>query len=287
MSIFTRPDVQEAVGLCVAIGALRDLVNHSLMDFRHLSESPGETEVVFKSSPHRDLFYIRLLDFVLEKGGGDLFGEARSCLTVLERTGANPLLSAPMHAQGLSEAASALRAWLDHVINPRLWLSSVGISVRLSVSRIALLRIIGNQAKHNAGRLTGVSKDVQRLLSDQGHSVSLAQIPFVLEDFRDHLGENIFIYYGTWIAQLVNDLAWAIHHYIEPVYRERIVKVDGALPGMYRFDPLPGVSPGSPEHMWFHKLLNEARTLPYVQPFRTPSYLKKKCSLEWESGGAA
>ena len=282
-----HPEVKEAIGLCVAFEALRDLVNHCFLDFRELADSPGQAEVVFKSTPHRDLFYIRLLDFTHEKGSKDLLGEPLSCLDVIERASANPRLSDPGPAQELAEAASSLRRWLDQVIHPKVWLGSVSINVRLSVTRIGLLRIVGNQAKHNAARLTSVCKQVQMLLDQQGNSLPLEQIPFVLDDLREQLGENIFIYYGSWLAELTNNLSWALYRYVEPVYRQHIVYVDGQLPGMYRFRPLPGVAPESLEHQWFHRLLNEARQMPYVQPFTAPHYLKTKSSLEWEDSGTA
>lgn len=280
-----QSEVQEAIGLCVAFQALRHLVNYNLMDFRDVEGAPGEMEVVFKSEPHRDLFYIRLLDFAHESGSKDLLGDALSCLAVIERAAASPRLFGTGPARELADAASALRAWLDQDIHPQFWLASVSLQVRLSVSRVALLRIIGNQAKHNTARLTSVCKQVHALFDQQGHPLPLNQIPFVLEDLREHLGENIFIYYGSWIAELINNLAWALYRHLEPVYHDHIVCVDGSLPGMYRFKPLPGVDPTSLEHLWFHRLLNEARARPFVRPFTAPHYLKARSSLEWESNG--
>jgi len=275
------PDTAEAIGLSVAFDALRDLVNHLLMDFLPLPD-PGEMEVHFKSSSQRDLFYIRLLDFVHESGSKDLLGEKLSCLEILERAGANPRLSDPHAAKELADAAAELRGWLELIIHPKFWLGGIDVNVRLSVTRLELLKIAGNQAKHNLARLTGVCWQVKKLLGQHGHDIPLAHIPFALDDFREHLGTNLFIYYGCWLAELMNNLTWALFHYVEPVYQRHIVHVDGPMPGAYRFAPLPGVTIDSPEHWWFHKLLNEARRPPCVRPFKTPWYLKQQSSLEWE-----
>lgn len=282
MSTPSSPETLEAIGLSVAFDALRDLVNRLLMEFLPLASYPGEMQVRFKSTPHRDLFYIRLLDFVHEGGSKELLGEKMSCLEVLEKAGAHPQLSDPGSALELASAAADLRSWLHEVIHPKFWLGSINVHARLSVTRLQLLKIAGNQAKHNLARLTGVSQQVQTLLAVHGHHVPLAQIPFALDDFREHLGENVFIYYGSWLAELINNVTWALYRYVEPVYHRHVVYEDGALPGMYQFIPLPGVDPNSPEHWWFHRLLNEARRQPYIPRFKTSRFLRAQSSLEWE-----
>lgn len=273
---------KEAISLCIAYEALGNLVNHSLMLFTPSTIILGEVEVRFHSTPHRDLFQIRLLDFVHERGDRSLLGDSISCLRAIEEACNNPTLGPRQSADDLSIAAAALRAWLDSPIRPRLWLSGLGLDVRPTVSRVELLTIAGNQSKHNLSRLTGVSRQVQSMLSAQGHEVALELIPFALDDLREHLGENIVIYYGTWAAELLNNLTWALHSYLEPIYKKHLIDMDGQMPGMYRFRPLPGVESDSPEHFWFHRLLNHARRQPCVRPFKCPSYLKEQCSLEWE-----
>lgn len=278
-------ETYEAIGLSVAFEALRSLVNHGLMHFAGVSSGPSEVEARFKSSTHRDLFHIRLLDFVHEPGDKDLLGEKLSCLGVLELAGAKPLLATADQGVVLAKAASDLRIWLDHEIVPKLWLARIDLEVRLSVSRLQLLKIAGNQAKHNLSRLTGVSMQIKKLLADNGHDVPLAQIPFVLDDFRAHVGENILIYYGSWAAELINNLTWALFRYIEPIYQQRIIRLEEETHGMYRFEPLPGVDPLSTDHCWLHRLLNEARSPPCVRPFTAARSFRGTSSLEWEYTG--
>lgn len=278
------PETLEVIGLSIAFEALKSMVNRSMLDVLHLSDGSGEVEVRFKSTPHRDLFYIRLLDFAHEGGSRRLLGTATdmSCLEILETVGSAPRLSTPESAQELAHAAAQLRTWLEHTVQPKFWLGEIDINARLSVTRLQLLKIVGNQAKHNMSRLTGVCGQVQKLLADNGHDVAFELIPFAIEDLRAHLGENMFIYYGSWLAELLNDLTWALYRYVRPIYQREIVFEEGPLPGFYRYEPLAGVDPKSPAHFWLYRLLNDARSTPYIPPFRASHYLKQQSGLEWE-----
>ncbi|MEN5204982.1 hypothetical protein ABE473_11020 [Stenotrophomonas sp. TWI700] len=278
------PETLEVIGLSIAFEALKSMVNRSMLDVLHLSDGSGEVEVRFKSTPHRDLFYIRLLDFAHEGGSRRLLGTATdmSCLEILETVGSAPRLSTPESAQELAHAAAQLRTWLEHTVQPKFWLGDIDINARLSVTRLRLLKIVGNQAKHNMSRLTGVCGQVQKLLADNGHDVAFELMPFAIEDLRAHLGENMFIYYGSWLAELLNDLTWALYRYVRPIYQRQIVFEEGPLPGFYRYEPLAGVDPKSPAHFWLYRLLNDARSTPYIPPFRASHYLKQQSGLEWE-----
>jgi len=281
-----NPAAREAIGLCIAAEALGDIVNHALLDFTPVNTRPGEMEVRFKSRAHRDLFLIRVLDFVHEKGASTLLGDKISCLGVLERAAAEQVLSPGAAADELASAAREARVWLEQPIRPKFWLGNIDADVRLNVTRLQLLRISGNQAKHNLARLTFVSRDLHALLAEHGYDVPIEKIPFALDDLREHLSENLFLYYGGWIAELMNNLAWAIHRYITPLYCRSYRSLDGEMEGMYRFEPPHGVEPNTVEHAWFHNLMNYARRNPHVQPFRTSRFLREQSSLEWDDQGS-
>lgn len=278
------PETLEVIGLSIAFEALKSMINRSMLDFLHLSDGSGEVEVRFKSTPQRDLFYIRLLDFAHERGSRRLLGTLKdmSCLEILEAAGSAPRLSTPESAQDLARAAAKLRTWLEHTVQPKFWLGEINVNAKLSVTRLQLLKIAGNQAKHNMSRLTGVCEQVQKLLGDNGYDVPFELMPFALEDLRAHLGKNMFIYYGSWLAELLNELTWALYRYVQPIYQRQIVFEEGPLPGFYRYEPLAGIDPKSPAHSWLYRLLNEARCAPYIPSFRASHYLKQKSGLEWE-----
>ncbi|MGV8960730.1 MAG: hypothetical protein ACOH1V_10120 [Stenotrophomonas sp.] len=111
------PETLEVVSLSIAFEALKSMINYSMLDVLHLSDVSGEVEVRFKSTPQRDLFYIRLLDFAHEGGSRRLLGTATdmSCLEILETVGSAPRLSTPESAQELAHAAAQLRTWLGKV----------------------------------------------------------------------------------------------------------------------------------------------------------------------------
>ncbi|QWT22082.1 hypothetical protein KPL74_08755 [Bacillus sp. NP157] len=272
------PAEREAIGLCVCTAALDDLVNHDLMQLT--INGDGEMEVRFHARAHRSLFLIRLLDFVSEKGSAGLLGVKSSCLDVLEQVADQPVLGDQCGGEGLAAAVVALKSWMDAPITPTVWLPSIGTNARLSVTRHQLLEISGNQAKHNPSRLSAVSGKLQAILGAAGHQVAIDKVPFALGDLRDHLEGNLFIYYATWIAELLNNVRWAIHRYLEPVYRT-VYRKESRFEGDYTFALPPGLTRGSAPHMWFHDLMNHVRSGPIVPPFRAWRFLREESSLEW------
>ncbi|MDQ0045390.1 hypothetical protein [Variovorax boronicumulans] len=64
----TEPE-KEAIGRCIGMEAIDDIANRLLFHVRDVEAHPGEAELIFDTGVHKDLFLIRLLDFVKE--GGD------------------------------------------------------------------------------------------------------------------------------------------------------------------------------------------------------------------------
>ncbi|KKD57252.1 hypothetical protein VM57_10275 [Stenotrophomonas maltophilia] len=73
----------------------------------------------------------------------------------------------------------------------------------------------------------------------------------------------------------------AVEQASQPVYHRSVVYEDGPIPGMYRFLPLPGVAPDSPEHWWFIGCSMKLGALP-PSPLQASRFLKEQSSLEWE-----
>lgn len=280
MTSTLTPIEREAIGLCICCEAITNLVNHAMLLFTPVTSEPGEMEVRFHTGVHRSLFLIRLLDFLSEKGSAALLGEKASCLDVLEQAAALRQLS-PGHAgDDLAKAVSAMKDWLEASIVPTFWLPTIDLNVHLTVTHHQLLRISGNQAKHNPSRLSAVSQEVQALLAERGHQVPIDMIPFVLGDLREHLSENHFIYYATWITELLNDIRWGIQTYLAPVYA-RSYRSNPDIPFHYRFEAPAGITAKSNTHMWFHDLMNQVRAKPIIPRFRASRFLRTQSSLEW------
>ena len=202
------PIENEITGLCICIEAIDNIVNHTLVDVRPLHASPNQSVVYFKSYPEQDLFLIRFLDFAKESGDKKLTGVQGSCLDVLSSACTTASFNQNDSVLELRVAVDALNSWLNYKTPIKLWLPTLDIEAELNVSRLDFLAISGNQCKHNLSRLTGVSKCITRILKENNYSVPIEEIPLALEDFHEHLQENYFIYYGTWITELLNNIRW-------------------------------------------------------------------------------
>lgn len=269
---------QEAIGLCVCLEAIGDMVNHALLTLRDVSAYPGEAEAIFKDRAHRDLFLIRLPDFAKEPGGKQLTGVTGSCLAVLKAACVTKCFDIDGSVTDLKIAVEALESWLSYKKSITLWLPTLDINASISVSRLEFLNIIGNHSKHNLSRLTAVSREVAGILGDHGYSVPEEQIPLALDDFREHLAENYFIYYSTWLAELLNNVRWGLQTYLSPTFvRSFRAGPEDSPVHSYQY---PDTIKEDIPCQWFWRLMNNVRARPYVKKFVCARYLKQESSLE-------
>ncbi|RBO82647.1 hypothetical protein [Marinomonas aquiplantarum] len=267
----------ETIGLCISLEAIDEVVNHALLDIRTSSKNPENAEVYFKDSIHRSLFLIRFLDFSGESGDSKLTGVTGSCIKVLKHACENKNFNIHDSVGELDVALKNLDDWLNFKLPLKLWLPTLDLEATINVSRFDFLYIAGNHSKHNISRLTGVSKKIHKVLAEHNYDVPLEVIPLALEDFQEHLSENYFIYYGTWMVQLLNDVRWGIQRYLEPMYSACYKQGDDG--GSYQYEyPLDLHSEVAKQ--WFWRLMNHIRSNPYVNKFSAPYYLKGQSSLE-------
>lgn len=268
---------RETIGLCISLEALNDIVNHALLDVRKSSISPGEAEVYFKDFVHRSLFVIRFLDFAKEAGDSKLTGVSGSCINVLSRACQSKSFDINKSVRELEISVKELQNWLEFKSPLKLWLPTLNIEVKIEVSRMQFLNISGNHSKHNISKLTRVSKGIHKMLMEQHYEVPIELIPLALKDFQEHLDENYFIYYGTWMAQLLNDVRWGIQRYLEPIYISCFTKdSDGSA---YKYEYPEGLE-SEMSKLWFWRLMNHIRSAPYVNKFIAPTIFKEQSSLE-------
>lgn len=262
---------RESIGLCIVWEALGDMVNHSLLQVR--AEDPGEATVLFRTRAHQEVFLIRLLDFSKEGGDETLTGVKGSCLDVLEAACRSKSFDVNGSVSLLEHSVHRMREWLETPTTFKLWLPTINVEVDLRVPRRRLLFISGNQAKHNVSRLTGLARNVQEMLRGHGHEVPLEQIPLALEDFTEHLNENFFVYYGTWLSELLNEVLWGMHQYLLPTFRACYAPAPEIDEYAYKYVyPAEIVAPVS--RSWFWRLMNHVRSEPYLKRFRASKYMK-------------
>jgi len=268
---------RESIGLCICIEALNGIVNHALIELREVSKYPGEYEVYFQDYAHKYLFLIRSLDFLKEKGASDLTGVVGSCMDVLKSACRSASFDRNGSVVELSVAVESLDDWLSYESAMKFWLPDLDIDATLNVSRLELLHISGNYSKHNLSRLTAVSKKFHAILEKNGYEVELETVPFAIDYFCEHLNENYFVYYCTWLTELLNNLRWAIYDYLQPAWSECIVKEDE-----FRYSYIyPDEVTSEIGKKWFWWMMNGVLTKPYLPRIKGAHYLKGQSSLEW------
>ncbi len=180
----------------------------------------------------------------------------------------------------LRNSIEAIESWLNYKKAITLWLPTLDINATIDVSRLEFLNITGNHSKHNLSRLTGVSRDVAKILSNHGYSVPEEQIPLALDDFREHLAENYFVYYSTWLSELLNNVRWGLQAYLEPTFAHSYrAGLEDSLANSYAY---PADIQGNVPRQWFWRLMNNVRARPYLKQFVGAHYLKQESSLEWQ-----
>ena len=264
---------RETIGVCIACEAIEDILNHEVFKIRDAGEQPGEATAYFSSHTHQQLFLIRLLDFAKEGGDSLLTGVNGSCLDVLSAACTNRSFDVEGSVSLLQGATEQLRSWLQTSTTMKLCLPALGVEVDLRVPRLQLLYISGNQAKHNVSRLTGLARNIQEMLERHGYDVPIEQVPLVLDDFREQLNEDFFVYYGTWLAELINEVRWGVQQYLLPTF-EASYRLAPEIDDMaYRYEYPPSIA-GSVPRSWFWRLMNHIRLGPCVKRFRASRSFK-------------
>ena len=262
---------QEAINLCIASDALRDIVNHQLLELSPVAE--GHSSVTFASRVHQELFLIRLLDFCSEQTEARLTGFGGSCLSLLAQACGTRSFGSEASIDRLAAPTFRLQAWLREATHIGPWLPSLNLQLRAQVPRQELVFLAGNLAKHNAARLTRASNRFARLLADHGHEVSLPQVVLAIDDLAELLNEDYFAYYCAWISQQFNDVLWGIYHYLLPTYATVYRDLSEEKDGKYGVDYPEGiVDPIARE--WFWRLMNSVRALPPIRPFSVAPYMQ-------------
>jgi hypothetical protein len=272
----------ETIGLCICLEAVDSIANHALLTlrFRDTSPYPEEAEAIFETHIHRDLFLVRLLDFVTEKGSKDLTDVDGSCLSVLKAACLTKCFDINGSVGELSSSVDALESWLNCKKAITIWLPTLDINTEITITRQEFLHISGNHSKHNLSRLTAVSKKVASILKDCGHDVPIEFIPLALDDFKTHLAENYFVYYSTWLSELLNNIRWGLQEYLNPTFTQSY-KAGLEDPVFYSYE-YPFNIQGEIPRQWFWRLMNNIRRKPNLEKFVGANSFKQESSLEWK-----
>jgi hypothetical protein len=262
----------ETIGLSIAVEALDDIANRSTLQVLPPDPLLFEAEIRFQTREHMQLFLVRLLDFVDERGSDALTGVKGSCLDVLAAACHTKSFDIEGSVAPLEHAVKGFQDWLSEPTPVRLWLPTLEVNARLTVPRRELVYIAGNQSKHNLSRLTGVAQRFSRMLKAHDYDVQPELVPLALDELRTHLHEDYFVYYGTWLTEHLTSLRWGIHSYLLPTYK-RLYKPPPSGSYAYTYD-IPESLTSPIARNWFWRLMNLVRRGPYLPPIRASHYLK-------------
>jgi hypothetical protein len=231
-------------------------------------------EVQFNNSECQQLFSIFFADF-LESVASELTnGRKVNCLELLEGICQDPQLDEDSAIEFLRKPVGTLAAWLSTEIKVPTWLPSIDREVELTLRRQEFIALCGNISKHNIGRLTRTAKRLAQILERASIDLPMIDTLSVLDDFYTQFHDNVFNYHGGLIAQLLNDVRWGIHEYLEPQFlRAYTPAAPDSVMYSYRY-PANVSAPFAKSCFW--DLMNDVRAKPYIARFSVRPFLEAR-----------
>ncbi len=275
---------REAIVLNSAWEMIDGMVNWAMFE---KTDNPNPSHLLFKTTQHAQLFAILLGDFLSEikafKGEPIPFdlapapSQARpSDLTFLfhlRQVCSKPQLG--RNASSLSFAIEEFGKWLEQeFVATDVNLDTIDIVADIRVTRYRYIKMCGDIAKHNLARLATNVGHLRNLLSEAGHSVTEQQAYRAIERFFAWFHDDIFHYHSSQIAELLNNVRWAIFEYLTPEFLRSHHLSDKSTESFpiysYRI-PEAIVEPIAVEMYW--NAMNRVRSKPYVHRFTIPDYM--------------
>lgn len=253
----------EVIGLKIAMDSIDSMVNREMLSFGGRN---NKTEVYFPDSPHQKLFYILLADFLSQNTEGSLMPGNLSCMESLGIFVSKPLLA--NFSKSLEESYGLFFDWTREEIDTKVWAPSLDMELSLRLSRQDVINFAANMSKHHFGHLTAVTKKLYKQLDDQQrprHDI----IP-ALESIYGDLHDNILNYHSSAVAEMLNNLRWGIHDYLQPEFRRSYRKLGGVL---YEFDIPSGIKTDFARSCYWD-LMDSVRNKPFVNRFTVNELLK-------------
>jgi len=258
----------EVIYLLAVTEQLRSMVNYALMTV--VGENQHKN-VQFKTSTHRQLFFIALVDF-LSQTDAKAPVPPTPYLRALRAIGENPSFEVRGSAARLRNAVKAFTDWLDEEITVEMWLPSIDTEADFHIPRSLMLKIVGNLAKHNTLRSVGVAADLQRLLQKAGKPVELYQAMLAQEDVYERFHDDVCAYHASTIAEFLNGLTWGIQTYLQDEFLRSFTPEGGGSP-MYKYQ-----YPDAVQHPYartcYWRLMDLVRSGPIFDPFTVTKHLK-------------
>lgn len=258
----------EVITLMAVLRLINATVNYETMIF---SIHNPHSQVSFKDSSSKDLVSILLVDFLsIPK---EFFREEKDFLNRLSDICQNPLFG-KKNIDKLSVSVENFEKWLAYsaTVDCR-WFPSLNLESDLNLPRRNFIRMCGNMSKHNFTQQTRQAQNLKNCLAANNHSFTLEQCLIALEDFYEQFHHDIFEYHFSAIAEFLNNIRWAIYHYVKP-QRENCVyhKYNGDWRWeSYKLPPEVITELGK---KYYNDLMGAVKTPPYVPQFEVTKFLK-------------
>ncbi len=168
---------------------------------------------------------------------------------------------------------SEFKQWLDaECVVHNVWLSEVSVEVNVRASRMSLLKICGNIAKHNFSKLEACIREIRDILERSGAPMDAQWAFSALPSFYEWFHRNFFVYHSSIIAEYLNNIRWAVYRYLEPEFA-RSYKAPQGEDLQYSFAcPADCRQPLAKSMYW--ELMNKMRRRPYFPEFSVSQSFK-------------
>ncbi|RKY21525.1 MAG: hypothetical protein DRQ55_03920 [Planctomycetota bacterium] len=265
---FTSAEV-EVLFLKTTVDQVNDMVNREV--FQILGTSP-EVEVRFWSMSQRNYFYVLLHDY-LSVADKEIVPGKRSFLGALRDVVSDPQLGTDGDARPLRQAVNAFSEWLNFEATIPLWLPAHDAELEAKIPRITFLKICGNTSKHSMLRRAGPARELRAILARSGLQLTFEEALLVLEEFYARFREDILIYHAGTIAEMLNELRWGVHEYLQSEFQRSFEAKGGSPPRWgYRY-PDSVVNALARGAYW--DLMEDTHKRPWISRFEVTKHMKR------------
>lgn len=260
----------ESIYLKAAIDSLDSMLTSNLLELR--GNDPN-SEIYFHEKTHQKYFYIILIDFLSESS--KIFNDKGfTCLELIKNISETPCFEINNSALELKKAINIFYSWLDEEITVKVYLSEINKEYNLKLKRKEFIKICANISKHNFTRLTSISEDIRKIFKRIGVDISFHDSLLILDDFYERFHNDILIYHGSNIVEMINNIRWGIHEYLLPEFIKSYKKDTSDPRGLsYEYSYPKNIKDEFAKNCYW-SLMNFIRRKPHIKKFKSTKWLK-------------
>ncbi len=270
--LFTEREF-ESIYLKATIDSLDSILSSKLLELRG---SNSDSTVYFHEKTHQKYFYILFVDFISKRGDRTLIGEKLTCLELISKICKNPKFNVNNSVSELKDAINIFVSWLNEEIVVNIWFPTIDKEFDLKLKRKEFICICANISKHNFTSLTIVSKELLKILKINGIDISFHDSLLVLEDFYERFHDDILIYHGGNITEMLNNIRWGLQRYLLPEFNKSYTK-DKTDSREFRYNYIyPKNVKNEFAKNCYWSLMNSIRAKPNLEKFKSTKLLKSR-----------